>query len=900
MQAIALYSQAVSFSESGRPTHEPEPPGWWPGFLLNPMPIQRMIAATWGGEPRHALFTSTSEQTQTAYGARMLGVVCVVLTLIPGITVGLEATTPDGPGQVEIIETINGMPRHQIAIPTLPHREADITLDGRVEELVWRQVPAFDNMRVYIPGIGEPGEHPTEIRLLATDFGLYVGAILYQPPDTLVERLSNRDNFINRDTFTVTLDTTGEGLFGYWFSVGLGGTQGDGKVLPERNYQSDWDGPWIAKTFRHDEGWSVEMLLPWSMMSLPKQDDQRTIGFAVSRQVSHASQHYQWPGYPYGAAQFVTALNRMTVSGVQPKQQFSIIPYTAITLDQARGDDEVRLGADLFWKPSSQLEVAATVYPDFGAVEADNVVLNLTAFETFFPEKRLFFQAGNEVFETTPRSNPGNIMRVLNNENFATTSRRIYRSDFQPGPISLLNTRRIGGTATQVSVPEGFTPARGERDLPTDLLGAAKVTGKLGNFRYGVLGAAEDDVDWLGVDALGNAVEITDSGRDFAAARIIYEHTGENRKALGYMGTLVSGPLYDAMVHGIDGHFTSGDGKWIADVQLIASDVDDTSGYGALLDVRYTQNQRIQHKFEFDYFDEDINLDDLGFLSRNDNAGFQYALLYTKPEGVGRLSDVRGAVVIRQHYNLSEGQLVDRGIFWRNSMVLPGRNTLRTALAYMPRRWEDVDSRGNGAYKVKGRWWADAQIGTDASKRFSYSASIGAYQENLGNWTIDAAAGVTFLPTNRLSLELDVRYRHHDGWVVYQGGRNFGSYRGSNWQPRVSMNWFLAPKHQIRVALQWVGVRADERGFWAVPPGNGALQPADRTSPDHDFTVSILTAQVRYRWEIAPLTDLYVVYNLGNTLPQDPGASFSDLFRDSFSDPVVENFVAKLRYRFGN
>jgi hypothetical protein len=102
------------------------------------------------------------------------------------------------------------------------------------------------------------------------------------------------------------------------------------------------------------------------------------------------------------------------------------------------------------------------------------------------------------------------------------------------------------------------------------------------------------------------------------------------------------------------------------------------------------------------------------------------------------------------------------------------------------------------------------------------------------------------------------------------------------------------------MTLQWVGVRANERGFWEVPPGDGELQPAIPTSPDHDFTVSILTAQVRYRWEIAPLTDFYLVYNLGNTLPQNPGAGFSDLLRDSFSDPVVENFVAKLRYRFGN
>ena len=75
--------------------------------------------------------------------------------------------------------------------------------------------------------------------------------------------------------------------------------------------------------------------------------------------------------------------------------------------------------------------------------------------------------------------------------NFATTSRRVYRSDFQPRPISLLNTRRIGGTATQVTVPAGISPDRGERDLPTDLLGAAKVTGKLGNFRYGLLGISD-------------------------------------------------------------------------------------------------------------------------------------------------------------------------------------------------------------------------------------------------------------------------------------------------------------------------------------------------------------------------------------------------------------------------
>lgn len=800
----------------------------------------------------------------------------------------------------QLIGIIEGIPRHHIVVPSFPASEVDIVVDGRVDEPLWQQVPDYDNMLVYIPGTGEPAPYPTEMRLLATDRGLFVSAVMYQPPNTLVARMSNRDDFIDRDTFGITLDTTGEGLFGYWFIVGLGDSLMDGKVLPERNYQRDWDGPWIGKSARREDGWSVELLLPWSMMNLRKVDGPRTIGFAVSRQVSHANQRYQWPGYPYTSSQFVTALNTIEVSGVQPRQQFSVIPFSSTTIDHARSDDEARVGADISWRPSPKLELTANAYPDFGAVEADDVVLNLTAFETFFPEKRLFFLEGSEVFESTPRSSFSNIQRGMTNENFATTSRRVFRSEFHPAPISLLNTRRIGGTATQVTVPTGITPNRGERDLPTELLGAAKLTGSLGDFRYGLLGAAEDEVEWSGTDALGNSVNIRDSGRDFSVARILYESVGASRRSLGYIGTHVSGPIYDATVHGVDGHFTSASGKWIADMQLMSSDVDDRSGYGALFDLSYSQSPRIQHKIELDYFDEDVDLNDLGFLRRNDYAGAQYVLLYNNTKGTRHLKDIRGTVAFRQEYNVSKGQVVDSGVFWRNSMVLSGRNTLKTALAYLPKRWEDVDSRGNGAYRTEDRWWADIQITTDAGKKLSYSASIGALQENLGDWTYTAAAGVTYRPSDRFSLDLDLRYKRRDGWIVYQGGRNFGGYRAHDWQPSLNANWFMALKHQLRMSLQWVGVQADEQGFWAVPDGDGKLVPAQRTLPDHDFTVSMLTAQLRYRWEIAPLTDLYLVYNLGNTLPRDVGSGFSDLFRDAFSDPIVQSFVVKLRYRFGN
>ncbi len=802
-------------------------------------------------------------------------------------------------GHQQLIGVLDGIPRHHIVVPKVSEEDANVVIDGYVDEAVWSQVADYDNMLVSIPATGEPGEYATELRMLATERGLYVSAVMHQPPETLVSRMSTRDDFIDRDLFGVTIDTTGEGLFGYWFYVALGDSLMDGKVLPERNYLRDWDGPWTGKSATLDNGWSAEMLLPWSMMNLPEVDGARNVGFAVQRQVSHANQRYQWPGYPYSSSRFVTALNTMEIEGVEPRQQFSIIPYASTTIDEARGEDEVRVGADISWKPSPKLEVTASVLPDFGAVEADDVVLNLTAFETFFPEKRLFFLEGNELFNSTPRSNTTYSMRTITNDNFATTSRVIRRSDFFPAPISLMNTRRIGGTANQVSVPAGVTPNRGERDLPTELLGAAKVIGSAGDFRYGVFSAIEDDVEWFGTDSLNRAVDIEAEGRDFTAARLIYEDVGTSRRAIGYFGTFVSGPLYDAVVHGIDGHYTSSDGRLITDLQWISSDVDHVRGKGALLDFKVSQNLRIQHKLDLDYFDEKVEINDFGFLRRNDYAGAQYALLYNNPKSK-RFTDIRGTVVLRQEYNISKGQVVDSGIFWRNSMVLPGRNTVKTALAYLPERWEDRDSRGNGSYRTDDRWWVDLQVATDAGKKLAYSASIGALQENLGGWTYQLAAGVTYRPSDRLAFDFDLRYKRRDGWIVYQGGRNFGSYHGPDWQPALKMDWFIAPSHQLRVTLQWAGVRAEEQGFLAIPLGDGDLVPAPRTRPDHDFTVSILTAQVRYRWEIAPLTDFYLVYNLGNTLANRFDSSIDDLFQDGFDDPIVESFVAKLRYRFGN
>ncbi len=816
------------------------------------------------------------------------------------LTAGNAAIAELSYDQVVVRDVYNGVEVHDINVRTLPHQEVNITIDGVVDEPVWQRVPPFDQMIVTTPDLGKPSDYPTATRFVATEQGLYVSSVMEQPTDLIQMRMSRRDWLSEGDRWGFTLDPGGQGTFAYWFGVALGDSIQDGKVLPERRFSSDWDGPWYYKSALTETGWSVETFFPWSIFSLPDQQGSRKIGFAVNRSVAFRDQRFYWPGHPYSSPQFVSALNTMSIEGVKPRPLLAAIPFVSSTTDRARDDDDVRAGVDITWKPMPEAALTASLYPDFGAVEADDVVLNLSARETFFPEKRLFFLEGNEVFETTPRSSAGNILRELTNEDFAVTSRRSFMYDYMTPPVSLLNTRRIGGTARQVEVPDGVTPKRGETGLPTELLGALKVTGQNRQVSYGVFGVAEDDVEWRAIDASGQDTLIKEDGRDFGIVRLSYEKSAGDRFALGYLGTNVDGPLYEATVHGVDVHFAKQNGLWSSDLQLIHSDVDGLSGNGAMLNVDYARSGRIQHHLRLDYFDEDVDINDLGFLQRNDVRGLQYIFRYALPNSDGFVKRSRGAISLERRENVSEGQVVDGGVYWRNTVELVGRNTLRTGFAWFPERYEDLDSRGNGTYKAEDRIWWQTMLNTDSSKMFSWTFLAGGVQEDLGDWTQIYRIGVTARPTDRVIFNADINYRRRDGWVVYQGGNNFGAYNGIEWQPSMQVDWFIKPRHQLRFSLQWVGVRADEQGFYAVPSDGEELVPAVRERSDYDFTVSILTTQLRYRWEIAPLTDLYVVYNRGNRLPYRAEDSFVDLFQDTLDDPLVDSFIVKLRYRFGN
>ena len=775
--------------------------------------------------------------------------------------------------------------------------DANIKLDGRLDEAIWSEIPGFDRMIVSDPDTLEKPTHQTRSRILYTDKGLFVAAEMEQPVETLVERLSSRDESVNRDDYGFLVDSSGEGLYGYFFNLSLGGSKRDGKIAPEQNITDQWDGPWEGETARTADGWSMEMFIPWSALSMPDGAQDRKIAIAIFRKVAYMDERYSFPALPFSQARFISAFEPVRIEGVDPKQQWEVYPYISATSDEIRDEDDARGGIDLAWRPSSNLQLTATVNPDFGSVESDDVVVNLTAYETFFPEKRLFFLEGTEVFVTSPRSNP------YSSSGPGGSGGRRSPGNYSMEPSTLLNTRRIGGAAKQVDIPEYVTVSGVEQSKPTELVGAVKAVGQSGGLRYGLLSAFEKEVEWQGTwNNTGHDVLLRADGRDYGVARLLYEKaSGGGRNSIGYIGTLASGPN-NAVVHGIDSHLLSGNGKLSWDSQLVMSDKQGEAGYGFFSDIRLTPKSGRMHNFSVDILDNELDISDLGFLRRNDVIGASYRYMKSTSRGLpGWMRNKRIGIFTQIHSN-ADGYLTEAWVGLMGTWLTQKNLEIMANMGLKPPQYDDRNSRGNGSYSMDSGFWGRVSAGTNSAKKFSFSANVEARSEDLGDITYSTTLGITYAPLDRFSVDLDVGWKKRNEWLIYLGDKQFTSFDAVEVQPNLSMNFFISAKQQLRLKLQWAGVEADQSHFWSIEKEVGTLVPRfkDLSDPTDDFTVSRLTAQLRYRWEIGPLSDLFLVYTRGSNLPNQVDGDFAPLFRDAMNQPIVDVFTMKLRYRFGS
>jgi hypothetical protein len=774
----------------------------------------------------------------------------------------------------------NGFAVQLPQITRIEQSDAEITIDGFIDEDVWKDLPVIDGMKVIDPDTLADTPYETHVRFFYTERGIYLSAMNFQPQETLMARMTSRDVRLERDGFVVAIDASGEGLYGFYLRINLGNSLTDATILPERTFNFQWDGPWLARTQALENGWSAEYYIPWSMMPLPQVDDDRKIGIYLERQVGHL-QGEAWanPPLPGTVNQFLSAFEKYELKDIEPRRQLTYYPFASGIYDGVRDESTYKVGTEIFWRPTSNSLLSASLNPDFGNVESDDVVVNLTAFEVFFPERRVFFLEGQDVFNTSPR----------------TSSR-----GGPGGPISLLNTRRIGGAAIY-DVPDEVNVVPTDLSQPSELIGAVKLTGQSGNWRYGTLLASETESQIAGTLDDGTQVTLNAVGRDFSIARLLYEDTSSGgRRAIGWMGTNLSHPTIDATAHAVDMHYFSADNRFVIDTQIMHSNVDGKTGNGFLGDVAFRPRRGLQHGLRATYIDDTLDINELGFLTRNDQMNLDYNMFNIESDVPG-LRQRTTSLFISNQWN-TDGEPVRLGLFLNRGYNTLNNNTYDVSLRYFPERIDDRLGRGTGDFKVEGRYGLNLGFRTNPADKLAFNFDLNLDQDELGPARTGASARFTWRPNDRFSSDLRLDYTDREALLVHKGSGSYTSFESHQWAPRLEMNYFLNAWQQLRFTLQWTALKAFEDRFWQVDSQNlDFLQPVAKSDEDSDnFTISRLTFQARYRWEIAPLSDLFVVYTRGSNLPTDSFETFQDLLVQSWTDTIVDTLAIKLRYRFGS
>ncbi|HET7610696.1 MAG TPA: DUF5916 domain-containing protein [Rhodanobacteraceae bacterium] len=723
-----------------------------------------------------------------------------------------------------------------------------ITIDGRIDPVEWKGARHVTDFRRTQPLTRKPAEYPVEAWILATTDGLAVAMRVTQPPNIRrTQQQVQRDFHDPVDRVNVEIDFDGDGRTGYDFSVASTGAVDDEVITNENQFDADWDGIWQHAVTQDAEGWSVEVLIPWytaPMHAAP--GGTREIGIYLDRVFATTGERVSWPAVYYQEPRYLSAFERIEVPAYS-QSLLAVTPYVSARYDNVGHDGGHSEGVDVFWKPNGQFQLTATLNPDFGQVESDDLVINFGATETYFSDKRPFF----------------------------TENQGIFAFSLLDDNSQLVYTRRVGAPADDGS---------GAGDIDA----AVKFNGSVGTTSYGVLAADERG----------------DAGRTFGAVRVVHDF---GSRSLGMLLTRVDRPFLDrqATVLGLDQHWQPTADLTIA-TNVVGSDIEqsgqDSRGFGGTFIADYVMGGGWRQQWLGMYFDDRLQVNDFGYLARND-------LEYAHWEVRKRITELSTDSPYRDHdWHFRIDALDDtHGLNLRRQLRIERESNLRNGtdedieLNVNSARWDDLMTRGHGALFLPPsftlRVERHAPRHGNWAHEWEFDVETGGLSGN-GRLGYELEIIPTYFISDALSLAMGVDYVYTPGWLVWQHDNLVGSFDRRSLELESGLDWYIDNRSELRVKLQAIGLDARLRGAYRVA-ANGRALPSDDAIDS--FGVRTLGLQVRYRHELAPLSYLYVVYGRGGyeqapILDDVPGAP--QLLRDSFSLRDTEQWLVKLNYRF--
>lgn len=283
--------------------------------------------------------------------------------------------------------------------------ETPMRLDGRDDETVWRTAPVTDDFRQFTPGEAAPARFRTEFKVAYDDRTLYVFVRAFDPrTDSLVALLSRRDERTPSEWIKIVIDGFRDRRNALQFMVNPAGVKRDATVYSDVQEDNAWDGVWDVAVDVDSTSWTAEYAIPFSQLRFALKDE-LTFGFGVWRDIARFGERDAWPTYRPSRQTFASQLGDLTgINGLGRNRRLEVMPYVVtknVTEQRASRYAHPQLqsaGLDLKAGLTSNITIDATINPDFGQVEADPAILNLSAFEVRFDERRPFFQEGGSLF----------------------------------------------------------------------------------------------------------------------------------------------------------------------------------------------------------------------------------------------------------------------------------------------------------------------------------------------------------------------------------------------------------------------------------------------------------------------------------------------------------------------
>jgi len=487
-----------------------------------------------------------------------------------------------------------------------------ITLDGRLDEPAWAEALPVTDFLQFEPVEGAAPSRRTEVRVLLGEDGLYIGAHLYDEPGQVMATLGRRDELNQADWFIVSIDSQFDRRTAWVFGVnaagvqldavratgGGGGPGGGGGGGPTGVGDRSWNAIWSSEVRIVEDGWVAEIYIPYSQLRFPSLDVQ-SWGMHFSRRIPRLAEISEWPLVPRtDRTNLVSRFGPMEgITGVRPRTNLQVTPYMLSRLDSREspvtpgrsttsGDWDT--GADMKVGLGSGFTLDLTLNPDFGQVESDPAELNLTAFETFFPERRPFFLEGQQIY------------------------------NFPVGPGNLLYTRRIGAEAP--------------------IIGAAKLSGRTGGgLSAGFMGALTGD-DFDPSRTFATARVSQEVGLDSSVGGILTFFDGPTRQ--GDVRATAGGVDWDLRLadnrysfggFGSLTHRTAAGGDAAAGGN---SAIEGGSETGIAAFVRWTKREGVfTYQFIADVFQDTFNPNELGRITNTDFVTFVSRLTWQLGEG---------------------------------------------------------------------------------------------------------------------------------------------------------------------------------------------------------------------------------------------------------------------------